>query len=97
MARARGRRSSTRTISRIWRKYTELCLPSRALRALPEDDWTGHLGFIHQVVLEKYLSQHENPKAVEYYLCGPPMMIKACTKMLADLGVPSSQIAYDEF
>ena len=64
---------------------------------LPEDNWTGHLGFIHQVVLEKHLSEHSNPKAAEYYLCGPPMMIKACTKMLADLGVPASQISYDEF
>jgi MocE subfamily Rieske [2Fe-2S] domain protein len=63
----------------------------------PEDNWTGHLGFIHQVVLEQYLSRHANPKSVEYYLCGPPLMIKACTKMLADLGVPDSQIAYDEF
>jgi Na(+)-translocating NADH:ubiquinone oxidoreductase F subunit len=61
------------------------------------DDWVGHLGFIHQVVLEKYLSQHTNPKALEYYLCGPPLMIKACNKMLADLGVPSSHISYDEF
>ncbi len=50
---------------------------------LPEDNWTGHLGFIHQVVLEKHLSEHSNPKAAEYYLCGPPLMIKACTKMLA--------------
>ena len=64
---------------------------------LPEDNWTGHLGFIHQVVLDKYLSQHTNPGAVEYYLCGPPMMIKACIKMLADLGVSSSLISYDEF
>jgi Na(+)-translocating NADH:ubiquinone oxidoreductase F subunit len=64
---------------------------------LPEDEWNGHLGFIHQVVLEKYLSQHDNPQAVEYYLCGPPMMIKACIKMLADLGVSSSHISYDEF
>jgi MocE subfamily Rieske [2Fe-2S] domain protein len=64
---------------------------------LPEDDWTGHLGFIHQVVLEKHLSQHDNPQAAEYYLCGPPMMIKACTKMLADLGVSPSHISYDEF
>jgi Na+-transporting NADH:ubiquinone oxidoreductase subunit F len=64
---------------------------------LPEDDWTGHLGFIHQVVLDKYLSPHTNPGAVEYYLCGPPMMIKACLKMLADLGVSSSLISYDEF
>lgn len=64
---------------------------------LPEDAWTGHTGFIHEVVLEKYLCNHTNPKAVEYYLCGPPMMIKACARMLADLGVPAHQIAYDEF
>ena len=64
---------------------------------LPEDDWTGHLGFIHQVVLEKHLTLHSNPKAAEYYLCGPPMMIKACLKMLDDLDVPAGQISYDEF
>ncbi len=64
---------------------------------LPEDNWASHTGFIHEVVLEKHLREHANPKAVEYYLCGPPMMIKACTKMLADLGVPAHQIAYDEF
>jgi Na(+)-translocating NADH:ubiquinone oxidoreductase F subunit len=64
---------------------------------LPEDNWTGHLGFIHEVVLENYLRDHPNPKAVEYYLCGPPMMIKACTKMLTDLGMPANHIAYDEF
>jgi Na+-transporting NADH:ubiquinone oxidoreductase subunit F len=64
---------------------------------LPEDNWTGHLGFIHEVVLEKYLREHTNPEGVEYYLCGPPMMIKACTRMLADIGVPTHHIAYDEF
>ncbi|GAB5561252.1 MAG: hypothetical protein SynsKO_28990 [Synoicihabitans sp.] len=64
---------------------------------LPEDEWDGLTGFIHQVVHEQYLAQHANPRVVEYYLCGPPMMIKACTKMLADLGVPPSQIAFDEF
>jgi len=64
---------------------------------LVEDSWTGHVGLIHEVVLDRYLASHSNPKAAEYYLCGPPMMIKACTKMLADLGVPASQIAYDEF
>ena len=64
---------------------------------LPEDNWTGHLGFIHQVVLEKYLREHANPEGVEYYLCGPPMMIKACTRMLAEIGVPTHHIAYDEF
>ncbi len=64
---------------------------------LPEDIWDGHIGFIHEVVLEEYLSEHANPKAAEYYLCGPPMMIKACTKMLIAIGVSESQIAYDEF
>jgi MocE subfamily Rieske [2Fe-2S] domain protein len=64
---------------------------------LPEDSWTGHQGFVHEVLMEKYLRAHQNPRLAEYYLCGPPMMIKACTKMLGELGVPSSQIAYDEF
>jgi Na+-transporting NADH:ubiquinone oxidoreductase subunit F len=64
---------------------------------LPEDEWTGYQGFIHDVLLERYLQEHPNPKAAEYYLCGPPMMIKACTKMLSELGVPSTQVAYDEF
>jgi Na+-transporting NADH:ubiquinone oxidoreductase subunit F len=64
---------------------------------LPEDQWTNHVGFIHEVVLEKYLCDHPNPKAVEFYLCGPPMMIKSCTKMLSELGVPANHIAYDEF
>jgi MocE subfamily Rieske [2Fe-2S] domain protein len=64
---------------------------------LPEDNWTGYLGFIHEVVLQEYLLGHANPRAVEYYLCGPPMMIKACTRMLAEIGVPANQISFDEF
>lgn len=64
---------------------------------LEEDEWNGHVGFIHEVVLEQHLREHANPKAVEYYLCGPPMMIKACNRVLADLGVTPDQIAYDEF
>jgi Na+-transporting NADH:ubiquinone oxidoreductase subunit F len=64
---------------------------------LPDDNWTSYLGFIHEVVLENHLRSHAHAAAVEYYLCGPPMMIKACTKVLAELGVPADQIAYDEF
>ena len=64
---------------------------------LDGDEWTGHTGFIHQVVLEQYLREHPNPEAAEYYLCGPPMMIKACKRMLESVGVPERQIAYDEF
>ena len=63
----------------------------------PEDHWAGHTGFIHEVVLINYLENHPNPKAVEFYLCGPPMMIKACTQMLTALGVSDDQIAFDEF
>ncbi len=63
----------------------------------PEDNWTGLTGFIHEVVLQQYLGNHPDPASVEYYLCGPPMMIKAVKKMLAELGVPPTQIAFDEF
>ncbi|MFZ0661178.1 MAG: NADH:ubiquinone reductase (Na(+)-transporting) subunit F [Acidobacteriaceae bacterium] len=64
---------------------------------LPEDAWDGSVGFVHDVVLTEYLGHHSNPSALEYYLCGPPLMIKACTRMLEQLGVPSHQIAFDEF
>lgn len=64
---------------------------------LPEDAWTGYEGFIHEVLLSNYLKDHADPTHLEYYLCGPPMMIKACIRMLNELGVPTNQIAYDEF
>ncbi|MEM7350080.1 MAG: NADH:ubiquinone reductase (Na(+)-transporting) subunit F, partial [Acidobacteriota bacterium] len=53
----------------------------------PEDNWEGYTGFIHQVVYDNYLKDHPAPEDVEYYLCGPPMMLQACMKMLDDLGV----------
>lgn len=65
--------------------------------ALPEDNWTGLKGFIHEVLYEQYLKNHEEPEEVEYYLCGPPMMIAAVQKMLASLGVPKEMIAFDSF
>jgi Na+-transporting NADH:ubiquinone oxidoreductase subunit F len=64
---------------------------------LPEDNWTGHTGFIHQVVLEEYLSKHPAPEDVEYYLCGPPMMLQAVLRMLDDLGVEEEMIRFDDF
>ena len=54
-------------------------------------------GFVHQVIFENYLKNHENPEDIEYYLCGPPMMISAVTKMLYDLGVPDENVMYDNF
>jgi len=64
---------------------------------LPEDGWDGPVGFIHETVLEHHLRHHPDVRAIEFYLCGPPMMVKACRKMLAGLGVNPSQIACDEF
>ncbi len=64
---------------------------------MPEDNWTGYTGFIHQVVLENYLSKHPEPEEIEFYLCGPPMMNSAVFKMLDNLGVPKENIAFDEF
>ncbi|MFC1679460.1 NADH:ubiquinone reductase (Na(+)-transporting) subunit F [Elusimicrobiota bacterium] len=64
---------------------------------LPEDNWKGPTGFIHQVVYDHYLKDHEDPSEIEYYMCGPPMMNSAVNKMLFDLGVEKDMIAYDEF
>jgi Na+-transporting NADH:ubiquinone oxidoreductase subunit F len=64
---------------------------------MPEDNWTGPVGFIHQVVLENYLKQHPEPEEIEYYLCGPPLMLQAVMKMLDELGVPEENIAFDDF
>jgi Na+-transporting NADH:ubiquinone oxidoreductase subunit F len=63
----------------------------------PEDNWTGYVGFIHQVLLDNYLDRHPDPTEVEFYLCGPPLMLSAVNKMLYDLGVEEDTIAFDEF
>ena len=59
--------------------------------------WNGHVGFIHEVLLAEYLSKHENPQEIEYYLCGPPAMIRAGMDMLKNLGVGDDFISFDEF
>ncbi len=64
---------------------------------LPEDNWTGLTGFIHQVLHDEYLAKHPAPEDCEYYICGPPIMLKCVTDVLTDLGVEPEQIAYDDF
>ncbi|MBK7029029.1 MAG: NADH:ubiquinone reductase (Na(+)-transporting) subunit F [Bacteroidales bacterium] len=64
---------------------------------LPEDNWKGYTGFIHQVVLDNYLAKHSEPEDIEFYLCGPPMMNSAVFRMLDQLGVPPENIAFDDF
>lgn len=63
----------------------------------PEDNWNGMTGYIHQNLYEHYLSTHEDPTEIEYYLCGPPMMIDAIEEMLDELGVEPEMIAFDKF
>lgn len=74
---------------------------------LPEDNWKekkglegegdGFVGFVHQVVIDNYLSKHDAPEDIEYYFCGPPLMNKAVEKMCEDLGVPSENVRFDDF
>ena len=64
---------------------------------LPEDNWHGLTGFIHQVLYDNYLKDHSAPEDCEYYFCGPPLMNKAVLKLLDDLGVEEENIAFDEF
>ncbi len=63
----------------------------------PGDDWDGFTGFISQVLLDNYLKDHQSPEDVEYYICGPPLMLKACLEMLDDLGVETENILFDDF
>lgn len=63
----------------------------------PEDNWKGYTGFIHQVLYDHYLKDHNEPEELEYYLCGPPMMNDAVQKMLYDLGVPDEMVDFDDF
>jgi MocE subfamily Rieske [2Fe-2S] domain protein len=63
----------------------------------PGDGWTGATGLIHEVVAKNHLKTHPDPTRIDYYLCGPPVMIQAATKMLEELKVPKSRIAFDDF
>lgn len=63
----------------------------------PEDNWKGHTGFIHNVLYEQYLKDHPAPEDCEFYICGPPMMNAAVTKLLESLGVEKENIMFDDF
>ena len=64
---------------------------------MESDNWTGFTGFIHQVVHDNYLAKHDDPTEIEYYMCGPPMMNKAVSGMLDELGVEEEMIDFDDF
>ncbi len=62
-----------------------------------EDNWKGAVGFIHQILYDNMLKDHDDPTEIEYYMCGPPPMIDAVDKMLYDLGVEPDMVVYDKF
>jgi len=64
---------------------------------LPEDRWKGHTGFIHQVIYDNYLANHDSPEDIEYYMCGPKPMADAVKIMLDNLGVPPEMLLFDDF
>jgi Na+-transporting NADH:ubiquinone oxidoreductase subunit F len=64
---------------------------------LPEDNWTGYTGFIHQVVKDNYLDKHESPEDIEFYICGPPMMNAAVIRMCEELGIERENVMFDDF
>ena len=63
----------------------------------PEDNWSGMVGFIHDVLYKNYLKDHPAPEDCEYYICGPPMMIAAVTRLLDELGVEEENVLFDDF
>jgi Na+-transporting NADH:ubiquinone oxidoreductase subunit F len=81
----------------IEKKFPNFTFHIALSEPLPEDNWTGLTGFIHQVVYDQYLSKLEEPEEIEFYMCGPPLMNEAVQKMLYNLGVPQDMIDFDDF
>ena len=61
------------------------------------DQGDGFVGFVHQVVIDQFLSKHEFPEDLELYFCGPPMMNQAALKMADDWGIPDENVRFDDF
>ena len=96
---ARSRRESfyEEDFNKIAEEYPNFGWNLALSEPLPEDNWDGYVGFIHQVVYENYLKDHPAPEDIEYYMCGPPMMNQAVINMLLDLGIEPENIMLDDF
>lgn len=81
----------------IERKFPNFTFNIALSAALPEDNWTGYTGFIHQVIYDNYLKNHPAPEDIEYYMCGPGPMTQSALRMLDDLGVSPDNIYFDNF
>ncbi len=81
----------------IERKFPNFTFNIALSAALPEDNWTGLTGFIHQALYDNYLKDHPAPEDIEYYMCGPGPMTQSALRMLDDLGVSPDNIYFDNF
>jgi len=81
----------------IEKKFSNFSFNLALSEPLPEDNWKGYTGFIHQVLYDNYLGKHDEPEDIEYYFCGPPAMNGAVIRMLDNLGVPEENISFDDF
>nr|WP_110310354.1 NADH:ubiquinone reductase (Na(+)-transporting) subunit F [Dysgonomonas alginatilytica] len=81
----------------IEKEYPNFTFNIALSEPLPEDNWTGYIGFIHQVIYDNYLKDHDAPEDIEYYMCGPGPMANSVKKMLDDLGVPPEMLLFDDF
>ena len=84
----------------IEKKFSNFTFNIVLSEPLPEDNWTekeGYTGFVHNAVIDHYLSKHDAPEDIEFYFCGPPMMNQAVLKMCDDWGIPPENVAFDDF
>ena len=81
----------------IQQKYPNFSYNVALSDPMPGDNWEGYKGFIHQVLFDNYLENHEDSTEIEYYMCGPPMMIDAAENLLYNLGVEPEMVAFDKF
>ncbi|MEJ6793663.1 MAG: NADH:ubiquinone reductase (Na(+)-transporting) subunit F [Flavobacteriales bacterium] len=68
-----------------------------AKKDLNDTEGDGFVGFVHQVVIDQYLTKHETPEDIELYFCGPPLMNQAVLKMADDWGIPDENVRFDDF
>ena len=94
----RGRRSYFDHFRDVEARFPNFRFHIALSAPLPDDEWTGQTGFIHDVLRREQLLQHANPNAADYYVCGPPVMVKATRDMLLhEFVVAPQDIAADEF
>ncbi|MDD2200142.1 MAG: NADH:ubiquinone reductase (Na(+)-transporting) subunit F [Bacteroidales bacterium] len=96
-ARSKGEIFYEEEFRKIEREFPNFTFHIALSEPKKDDNWNGYTGFIHQVIMDNYLSKLEEPEEIEYYLCGPPLMNDAVLNMLDNFGVPKEMIAFDDF